>query len=99
QYDEQNDCIKTQVTVSGSSTWAYIGTYDNHTTFSTSDIKYVSTSFTAYLGTVNNGETPPPTPTVTLDKNSVSLEVGESTTLVATASGTVEWSSSDTLVA
>ena len=99
QYDEQNDCIKTQVTVSGSPTWAYIGTYDNHTTFSTSDIKHVSTSFTAYLATVNNGETPPPTPTVTLDKTSLSLEVGESATLVATASGTVEWSSSDTQVA
>ena len=99
QYDEQNDCIKTQVTVSGSSTWAYIGTYDNHTTFSTSDIKHVSTAFTAYLATVNNGETPPPTPTVTLDKASLSLEVGESATLVATASGTVEWSSSDTQVA
>ena len=36
---------------------------------------------------------------MTLDKNSVSLEVGESATLVATANGAVSWSSSDTQVA
>ena len=100
-YDSANKCIKTTVTVSGSNVEYYIGTLDSHNTFSTSDIKHVSDSYPAYLATKNNGGgtvTPPVTDSVTLDKTSLTLNVGDTATLVATATGTVTWTTSDNSV-
>lgn len=100
-YDSANKCIKTTVTVSGSNVEYYIGTFDSHNTFSTSDIKHVSDSYPAYLATKNNGGgtvTPPVTDSVTLDKTSITLNVGDTATLVATAIGTVTWTTSDNSV-
>lgn len=100
-YDSANKCIKTTVTVSGSNVEYYIGTFDSHNTFSTSDIKHVSDSYPAYLATKNNGGgtvTPPVTDSVTLDKTSITLNVGDTATLVATATGTVTWTTSDNSV-
>ena len=100
-YDSANKCIKTTVTVSGSNVEYYIGTFDSHNTFSTSDIKHVSNSYPAYLATKNNGGgtvTPPVTDSVTLDKTSITLNVGDTATLVATATGTVTWNTSNPYV-
>lgn len=100
-YDSANKCIKTTVTVSGSNVEYYIGTFDSHNTFSTSDIKHVSDSYPAYLATKNDGGgtvTPPVTDSVTLDKTSLTLNVGDTATLVATATGTVTWTTSDNSV-
>lgn len=100
-YDSANKCIKTTVTVSGSNVEYYIGTFDSHNTFSTSDIKHVSDSYPAYLATKNNGGgtvTPPVTDSVTLDKTSITLNVGDTATLVATATGTATWTTSDNSV-
>lgn len=100
-YDSANKCIKTTVTVSGSNVEYYIGTYGTYNTFSTSDIKHVSDSYPAYLATKNNGGgtvTPPVTDSVTLDKTSITLNVGDTATLVATATGTVTWTTSDNSV-
>ena len=100
-YDSANKCIKTTVTVSGSNVEYYIGTYGTYNTFSTSAIKHVSDSYPAYLATKNNGGgtvTPPVTDSVTLDKTSLTLNVGDTATLVATATGTVTWTTSDNSV-
>lgn len=100
-YDSANKCIKTTVTVSGSNVEYYIGTYGTYNTFSTSAIKHVSNSYPAYLATKNNGGgtvTPPVTDSVTLDKTSITLNVGDTATLVATATGTVTWTTSDNSV-
>ena len=100
-YDSANKCIKTTVTVSGSNVEYYIGTYGTYNTFSTSAIKHVSNSYPAYLATKNNGGgtvTPPVTDSVTLDKTSLTLNVGDTATLVATATGTVTWTTSDNSV-
>ena len=100
-YDSANTCIKTTVTVSGSNVEYYIGTYGTYNTFSTSAIKHVSDSYPAYLATKNNGGgtvTPPVTDSVTLDKTSLTLNVGDTATLVATATGTVTWTTSDNSV-
>ncbi len=100
-YDSANKCIKTTVTVSGSNVEYYIGTYGTYNTFSTSAIKHVSDSYPAYLATKNNGGgtvTPPVTDSVTLDKTSITLNVGDTATLVATATGTVTWTTSDNSV-
>ena len=100
-YDSANKCIKTTVTVSGSNVEYYIGTFDSHNTFSTSDIKHVSDSYPAYLATKNDGGgtvTPPVTDSVTLDKTSLTLNVGDTATLVATATGTVTWNTSNPYV-
>ena len=100
-YDSANKCIKTTVTVSGSNVEYYIGTFDSHNTFSTSDIKHVSDSYPAYLATKNDGGgtvTPPVTDSVTLDKTSITLNVGDTATLVATATGTVTWNTSNPYV-
>lgn len=100
-YDSANKCIKTTVTVSGSNVEYYIGTYGTYNTFSTSAIKHVSDSYPAYLATKNDGGgtvTPPVTDSVTLDKTSITLNVGDTATLVATATGTVTWTTSDNSV-
>ena len=100
-YDSANKCIKTTVTVSGSNVEYYIGTYGTYNTFSTSAIKHVSNSYPAYLATKNDGGgtvTPPVTDSVTLDKTSITLNVGDTATLVATATGTVTWTTSDNSV-
>ena len=100
-YDSANKCIKTTVTVSGSNVEYYIGTYGTYNTFSTSAIKHVSNSYPAYLATKNNGGgtvTPPVTDSVTLDKTSITLNVGDTATLVATATGTVTWNTSNPYV-
>lgn len=100
-YDSANKCIKTTVTVSGSNVEYYIGTYGTYNTFSTSAIKHVSDSYPAYLATKNDGGgtvTPPVTDSVTLDKTSLTLNVGDTATLVATATGTVTWTTSDNSV-
>ena len=100
-YDSANKCIKTTVTVSGSNVEYYIGTYGTYNTFSTSAIKHVSNSYPAYLATKNNGGgtvTPPVTDSVTLDKTSLTLNVGDTATLVATATGTVTWNTSNPYV-
>lgn len=100
-YDSANKCIKTTVTVSGSNVEYYIGTYGTYNTFSTSAIKHVSDSYPAYLATKNNGGgtvTPPVTDSVTLDKTSLTLNVGDTATLVATATGTVTWNTSNPYV-
>lgn len=100
-YDSANKCIKTTVMVSGSNVEYYIGTYGTYNTFSTSAIKHVSNSYPAYLATKNNGGgtvTPPVTDSVTLDKTSITLNVGDTATLVATATGTVTWTTSDNSV-
>lgn len=100
-YDSANKCIKTTVTVSGSNVEYYIGTYGTYNTFSTSAIKHVSDSYPAYLATKNNGGgtvTPPVTDSVTLDKTSLTLNVGDTATLVATATGTVTWTTSNNSV-
>lgn len=100
-YDSANKCIKTTVTVSGSNVEYYIGTYGTYNTFSTSAIKHVSDSYPAYLATKNDGGgtvTPPVTDSVILNKTSVSLNVGDTATLVATATGTVTWNTSNPYV-
>lgn len=100
-YDSANKCIKTTVTVSGSNVEYYIGTYGTYNTFSTSAIKHVSNSYPAYLATKNDGGgtvTPPVTDSVTLDKTSITLNVGDTATLVATATGTATWTTSDNSV-
>ena len=100
-YDSANKCIKTTVMVSGSNVEYYIGTYGTYNTFSTSAIKHVSDSYPAYLATKNDGGgtvTPPVTDSVTLDKTSITLNVGDTATLVATATGTVTWTTSDNSV-
>lgn len=100
-YDSANKCIKTTVTVSGSNVEYYIGTYGTYNTFSTSAISHLSNSYPAYLATKNNGGgtvTPPVTDSVTLDKTSLTLNVGDTATLVATATGTVTWTTSDNSV-
>lgn len=100
-YDSANKCIKTTVTVSGSNVEYYIGTYGTYNTFSTSAIKHVSNSYPAYLATKNDGGgavTPPVTDSVTLDKTSLTLNVGDTATLVATATGTVTWTTSNNSV-
>lgn len=100
-YDSANKCIKTTVTVSGSNVEYYIGTYGTYNTFSTSAIKHVSDSYPAYLATKNDGGgavTPPVTDSVTLDKTSLTLNVGDTATLVATATGTVTWTTSNNSV-
>ena len=100
-YDSANKCIKTTVTVSGSNVEYYIGTYGTYNTFSTSAIKHVSDSYPAYLATKNDGGgtvKPPVTDSVTLDKTSLTLNVGDTATLVATATGTVTWTTSDNSV-
>ena len=45
-----------------------------------------------------NEVTPPVTDSVTLDKTSITLNVGDTATLVATATGTVTWTTSDNSV-
>ncbi len=99
QYDSTNKCIKTAVTVSGSATEAYIGTYNNFTTFSTSTINHINGSFAAYLTAFSDTPTPPVPDFVTLNQTKLSLKVGENASLNATSSGAVSWSTSNSAVA
>ncbi len=51
-WDEENKCFKIELTVKGTQEFYYFGTYNSFNTISLSKFSYVSTSFPAFLGTI-----------------------------------------------
>ncbi|MGN1040992.1 MAG: endonuclease [Candidatus Fimimonas sp.] len=97
-YDETNKCICTDVEMDGATKTVFIGTYNYYSSFSVSTTDKISTGFAAYLASTKTEEDLP-VDSVELSKTSISLQVGQTETVVATATGDVTWTSSDESVA
>ena len=52
EWDTENNCFKTEITVDDKKEFYYFGTYNSFNTISLSKFSYVSTSFPAFLGTI-----------------------------------------------
>ena len=96
-YDETNKCICTDVVMGGATKTVFIGTYNFYSSFSVSTTDKIATGFAAYLASTKNDDAT--VESVELSKTSVSLQVGQTETIVATASNDVTWTSSDESVA
>ena len=102
-YDAENHCIATNV----NGDVRYIGSFADKTTFSVSELSRITgdnaanvgvSQYIAYFCTTEQEPTPDG---VTLNKQTLSLTVGASETLVATVTGTnsAVWSTSDSAIA
>ena len=102
-YDAENHCIATKV----NGDVRYIGSFADKTTFSLSELSRITgdnaanvgvSQYIAYFCTTEQEPTPDG---VTLDKQTLSLTVGASETLVATVTGanSAVWSTSDGAIA